>query len=228
MIVAIDGPAGSGKSTTARAVAQALGYLYLDTGAMYRAVALAFLRADAAFEREAAEALLPQLQVDLRHRDGALHVLLNGEDVSAAIRTGAVGEAASRVAALGPVREKLVAEQRRIAAGYEAEGGGVVLDGRDIGTVVFPEADVKIFMKADPAVRARRRQEELAARGEAVAYEQVLADLQRRDRQDQERALAPLRKAADAVELDTSACAFEDQVQRVIKLVEERRQQSAV
>jgi cytidylate kinase len=228
LIIAIDGPAGSGKSTTARAVAERLGYLYLDTGAMYRAVALAFLRAGAEMTAEAAERLLPGVRIDLVHAEGRLRVLLGGEDVSEAIRRTDVGAGASHVALLPAVRAKLVDEQRRIARGYEAAGGGVVLDGRDIGTVVFPEADVKVFMVADPEVRAARRREELARRGEAVAYASVLEELRQRDRQDAERALAPLRKAADAVELDTTALGFEAQVERVLQLVQERRSGSAV
>ena len=228
MIIAIDGPAGSGKSTTARAVAERLGYLYLDTGAMYRAVALAFLRQEREMTDEAAQALLPGVRVDLVHAEGDLRVLLGGEDVSQAIRRSEVGAGASRVATLPSVRRKLVDEQRRIARRYHETGGGVVLDGRDIGTVVFPDADVKIFLVADPGIRAARRCRELEARGEAVPYETVLEEMMRRDRQDAERALAPLRKADDAVELDTTRLTVAQQVERVLARVQERRDSSTV
>lgn len=228
LIVAIDGPAGSGKSTTARALAERLGYLYLDTGAMYRAVALAFLRAGAAPGASGAAAVLPQLRLDVAHVDGAMHVLLDGEDVSEGIRRQEVGAMASRVSTLPAVREKLVAEQRRIVRDHEAQGGGVVLDGRDIGTVVFPDADLKIFMVADAETRARRRAAELREHGRAASEEEVLADLLQRDRQDQQRALAPLRKAEDALELDTTDRSVEDQVRFVFDKVVERLNERAV
>ncbi len=227
MIVAIDGPAGSGKSTTAREVARRLGYLYLDTGAMYRAVALAFVRRGAAATPEAAEALLPTLRLDVRHEGDAMRVLLDGEDVSEAIRQPEVGQAASAVSALGAVRRKLTAEQRRIGSAY-ARSPGVVLDGRDIGTVVFPKADLKIFMVADAEVRARRRQTERAALGDEAPFEAVLADIEQRDRQDSRRALAPLRKADDAVVLDTTHRSVEAQVQFVLDCVRERQAQGPV
>ena len=227
MIVAIDGPAGSGKSTTARAVARRLGYLYLDTGAMYRAVALAFLQHEAAATPEAAARLLPDVRVDLRHEAGHLRVLLNGEDVSEVIRRPEVGAMASAVSALAAVREKMTAEQRRLGHAL-ADSPGVVLDGRDIGTVVFPEAAVKIFMLADPAVRARRRQAELDARGTPQPFETVLAEMQQRDAQDSRRALAPLRQAADAIELDTTERSFEEQVQFVVERVREREKTDTV
>lgn len=228
MVIAIDGPAGSGKSTTARAVAARLGYLYLDTGAMYRAVALAFLRADAEMTDAAAERLLADLRIDLVHAPEGLRVLLDGEDVSEAIRRSDVGAAASRVAMLPAVRRKLVDEQRRAARAYEATGGGVVLDGRDIGTVVFPDADLKLFVVADPHERARRRHLELAARGEDVALPDVLEEMLQRDRQDEARAHAPLRKAEDAIEIDTTRMGFDEQVDLVLSLVEERRKLSSV
>lgn len=228
MIIAIDGPAGSGKSTTARAVAERLGYLYLDTGAMYRAVALAFIRQSAKRTSEAARRLLPGIRIDLSHDERGLRIMLNGADVSEAIRQPEVSSASSEVAALEPVRTKLVDEQRRIAHSYEQEGGGVVLDGRDIGTVVFPEADVKFFMTASEKVRAERRFDELAEKTEGVSYETVLEDIRRRDQQDASRALAPLRKAEDAVELDTSGLNVEEQVDVVIQAVMERQNRSSV
>ncbi len=228
VIIAIDGPAGSGKSTTARGAARRLDYLYLDTGAMYRAVALAFLRADAPPTAEAARRVLPDLNLGVRYddSDGAMRVLLGAEDVSEAIRTQAVGQRVSRVSTLADVREKLVAVQRRIAREQTANGRGVVLDGRDIGTVVFPEAPVKIFMVAEARERARRRQAEMEARGEQAALDDVLADIEARDRADRERALAPLQRAPDAVELDTTRRSIDEQVDFVIQVVERVRERT--
>jgi len=227
LIVAIDGPAGSGKSTTAREVARRLGYLYLNTGAMYRAVALTFLRADTEASPEGAAALLPTLRLDVRHEEGDLHIFLGDEDVTNAIKRLEVGQMASQVGMLAAVRKKLVAEQRRLGTLY-GQDPGVVLEGRDIGTVVFPDAEVKIFLVADPEVRARRRQDELAAGGTPVAFETVLAEIQQRDRQDRQRALSPLRKADDAIELDTSHRSIDGQVQFVIDCVREREKARTV
>jgi cytidylate kinase len=226
VIVAIDGPASSGKSTTARAVAERAGLLYLDTGAMYRAVALAFLRAD---RREvtpaAANDVLAGLHVGVAEDEsGEMRVTLHredqeAEDVSGQIRRPAVSRMASQVSTLPTVRDKLVEEQRRVAAARVTEGGGVVLDGRDIGTVVFPEADVKIFLIADAEIRAERRYAELAEQGEAPPFEDVLANIRRRDAQDRAREESPLKKAADAVELDTSERTVEEQVDFVLQRV---------
>ncbi len=227
MIVAIDGPAGSGKSTTAREVARRLGYLYLNTGAMYRAVALAFLRADTEASPEGAAALLPTLRLDVRHEEGDMRIFLGDEDVTNAIKRPEAGQMASRVGMLAAVREKLVAEQRRLGTVY-GQDPGVVLEGRDIGTVVFPDAEVKIFLVADPEVRARRRQTELAAGGTPVSVEEVLAEIRQRDRQDRERTLSPLRKAGDAIELDTSHRSIDGQVQFVIDRVREREKARSV
>lgn len=221
LIIAIDGPAGSGKSSTARGVARRLGYLYLDTGAMYRAVALAFLRNKAAATAEAAGRLLPELTLDVRYQNGEMQVLLDGTVVSEAIRDPEVGQMASRVSTLPAVREKLVAEQQRIGQTFR-EHPGVVIDGRDIGTVVFPDADLKIFMIADAQVRAQRRQDELAEKGTVVPFEEVLAEMRQRDRQDTERAHSPLRRADDAIDLDTTHCTLEDQIQFVIDKAGER------
>ncbi len=223
MIVAIDGPAGSGKSTTARRVAEALGWLYLDTGAMYRAVALAFLDTGLPFTADAAERVLPGLQLDLRRdADGALRTFLHGEDVTGRLRTPEVSEAASRVSAVPSVRARLVDVQRRIARERIAEGGGVVMEGRDIGTVVFPDAEVKVFMVATPMARAERRHRELAGQGEDASLDAVADDLASRDARDTERAVAPLQQAEDAVTLDTTRLSIEDQVERVLALVRER------
>jgi cytidylate kinase len=228
VIVAIDGPASSGKSTTARAVAERLGLLYLDTGAMYRAVALAFLRADAEPVPAEAEDVLDGLHVGVRHdADGAMRITIgdgDDDDVTDALRAPAVTRRASEVSALPAVREKLVEEQRRIAAACEDEGGGVVLDGRDIGTVVFPEADVKIFLVADAEVRARRRRAELIEKnGETPPLDDVLENLRRRDEQDRAREMSPLRQAEDAVPLDTTERSIEEQVEFVAQRVREHR-----
>ena len=210
-------------------MAERLGYLYLDTGAMYRAVALAFLRAGAAPTSEAAEALLPDVRLDVRHREGgAMRVVLGGEDVTPAIRTQEVGTMASRVSALPEVRRRLVEEQRRIAREEVEKGGGAVLDGRDIGTVVFPDADVKVFMVADPDVRARRRLKELEARGEAATFEDVRDEIRRRDAQDEARAHAPLRAADDALRLDSTRSSIDEQVGVVLAEIGERQNPSTV
>ncbi len=223
MVIAIDGPAGSGKSTTARLVARELGFQYLDTGAMYRAIALAFLREGIPFTEEAARAFVSKLSIDLVPSEEGLRVFLNGEDVTEEIRSPEVSRAASKVSALMAVREALVKIQRRIARKFEEEYGGVVVDGRDIGTVVFPDAEVKVFMVASPEVRARRRYEELRRQGKDVTYEEVLQEILERDRRDTERAISPLRKASDAVELDTTNMSIEEQVRFVLDLVKERQ-----
>lgn len=186
---------------------------------MYRAVALAFLQADAAPTATAADALLPDLRIDIRYAEGEMRVLLNGDDVSTIVRTQAVGAMASRVSQLAAVRDKLVDEQRRIASEREAAEGGVVLDGRDMGTIVFPDADVKIFMVADVAVRAQRRQAEYAEQGRSVPIEEVRQEIIERDRQDRERELSPLQKAEDAIELDTTDRTIGEQVDFVVQRV---------
>lgn len=228
MVIAIDGPAGSGKSTTARAVAQALDFLYLDTGAMYRAVALEFLRRGAPVTESAARELLAGLQIDLKEEDHRTATYLNGEDVSEEIRRPAVSALVSDVAALPVVREKLVAEQRRLARRYEEEGGGVVLDGRDIGTVVFPDAELKIFMIADETVRAQRRFAELTDAGIETTFEDVLQDIRRRDERDATRSAAPLVRAGDAIDVDTSNLDVDEQVRLVVRAAVERRNISTV
>lgn len=198
--VAIDGPSGAGKSSMARRLAAELGYTYVDTGAMYRAVGLYALRVgkDPA-DNAAVEALLPQVHLDILLKDGTQHVLLNGEDVSAAIRAEEVGMAASAVGANPAVRAFLLDTQRALAKSRD-----VLMDGRDIGTVVLPDATVKIFLTASPEARAQRRFAELQAKGEQADFETVLADIRRRDDQDTHRAAAPLRQAEDAVLVDTS------------------------
>jgi cytidylate kinase len=225
LIVAIDGPAGSGKTSTAKAVARRLGFKYLDTGAMYRAVALAVLERGLDVTDEAVGRLLTELVIDIRYSHDELRVYRDGEDVTPAIRTPEVGGMASRVGQLPSVRAAMVDAQRRIAARFTGEGIGIVLEGRDIGTVVFPEAQVKVFMQADPEVRAQRRYEERAAQGAASTLSNVQQEIDRRDRQDTERAIAPLRRADDAIELDTTDLAFEAQVEFIADLVKDRLSQ---
>ena len=207
-LIALDGPSGVGKSTTARRVAERLGWDYLDTGAMYRAAALALLRSGRPLEdRVALEALLADL--DLAQR--GTRIYLAGEDVSEEIRNQAITRLVTPVSADGRVREVLVAQQRRIGA-----SGGWVVDGRDIGTVVFPTACCKVFLTASPGARARRRFLELEAKGQAPVEEEVLADLQRRDLADSTRAVAPLRRAEDAVELDSSRMSLDQVVDWIV------------
>lgn len=223
MIVTIDGPAGSGKSTTARGVADHLGYVYLDTGAMYRTVALGFLRADVSPTPDAARDLLPSLKVDVQYRADTMRVFLDEEDVTDHIRSPEVSAVVSDISTLKPVRERMVREQRRIGFEKEEAHGGVVLDGRDTGTVVFPAADVKIFMEADLGERARRRQKEYAAEGKDIPLSQVREEISRRDEQDRNREIAPLRRADDAIGLDTTDLTIEGQVAFVVDRVKECR-----
>jgi cytidylate kinase len=207
-LIAIDGPSGVGKSSTAKAVARALGWSYLDTGAMYRACALALRRAGTDVDdRAGLERVLAGLAIEQRGD----REYLGGEDVSAAIRTPEISQMASRVSADPRVRTVLVAQQRRIGG-----SGNWVVDGRDIGTVVFPDACCKVFLTASVAARAQRRFKELEAKGAPEPLEQVTADIQRRDHADSTRAASPLRKADDAVELDSSAMTLEQVVDWIV------------
>lgn len=228
LIVAIDGPAGSGKSTTARGVAARLGYVYLDTGAMYRAGALRLMQSGEAVDSDRAGSIVRESRIEVIYVDGEMRVLLDGVDVSRDIRAPEVGSVASRVSKLAPVREGLVQLQRAIANSFLQQRIGVVLDGRDIGTVVFPDADVKIFMIADPLVRAQRRQAELSLTGRHMKLETVLLEIQQRDRQDAERAVAPLRKADDAFVLDSTRCSMEEQETFIVNRVWERVSKTTV
>lgn len=216
--VAIDGPAGAGKSTVARAVAERIGCTYIDTGAMYRAVAHAAMRAGLAVgvDDEAIGRLAGELDFEFETCGGLRRVLVNGEDVSEVIRTPEVGALSSPVSAIPMVREHLVAAQRRMA-----ETVPVVMEGRDIGTVVFPDARVKIFLVASAEERARRRHAEMLTRGDATSYEEVLAAQRERDERDSSRALAPLRPADDAVEIDSDDMTIEEVVDAVMALVDE-------
>ena len=216
--IAIDGPAGAGKSSVARAVAARLGALYLDTGAMYRAVGLYMLRAGVDMEDHSlVTRRLPEAMVDVAYREGEQRMLLNGEDVSQAIRVNEVSQAASAVSAVPEVRHALVARQQEIA-----RENSVVMDGRDIGTAVLPGATLKIYLTAQPEERARRRLLELEAKGQDVPFEQVLREINQRDHNDSTRAASPLKKAEDAVEVDTTHMTREQVVDRVLSLARER------
>ncbi len=208
-LIALDGPSGVGKSTTAKRVAQQLGWNYLDTGAMYRVTALALHRGGVDLaDRPALEALLASLRIEQR----GSRSFLNGEDVSDAIRTPEVTKLVTPVSADPHVREVLVEQQRAIGA-----TGGWVVDGRDIGTVVFTNACCKVFLTASAEARARRRFLELQAKGVPLAYEEILADQQRRDHADSTRAVAPLRKADDALELDSSTMTLDEVVAWIVR-----------
>ena len=216
--VAIDGPAGAGKSTLARRLAAEMGYIYVDTGAMYRAIGLYALRAGKdPKDNDAVNALLPQIELRLASIEGEQHIYLKEEDVSTAIRTEAAGMAASAVGANPAVRAFLLGMQRNMAKKQD-----VLMDGRDIGTVVFPDAELKIFMTADPAVRARRRYDELRAKGDDVSLEEIERNVRERDRADMSRAVSPLRQAPDAVVLDNSRMSVEEQMAWFMELFERR------
>ncbi len=215
LIVAVDGPAGSGKSTTARQLAQKLGYLYLDTGAMYRAFTLKVLREKIdPDDLEMLEKLAAETEIKLVPNASGIRVYLDGEDVSDLIRTPEIDRIISQVSRVKAVRERMVTLQRKIGM-----SGGIVAEGRDIGTVVFPNADVKIFLVASPRERARRRLKELQARGVTISLEEVLADIQRRDKLDSTREVSPLKKAADAIEVDTTNLSIEEQVEKIYGII---------
>ena len=216
--VAIDGPAGAGKSTLARRLAAEMGYIYVDTGAMYRAIGLYALRAGKdPKDNDAVNALLPQIELRLASIEGEQHIYLKEEDVSTAIRTEAAGMAASAVGANPAVRAFLLELQRDMAKKQD-----VLMDGRDIGTVVLPDATVKIFLTAAPEVRAMRRFRELEQRGTSQPYDQVLREIVDRDYADTHRAIAPLRRAEDAVELDTGTLTFDESLRLLLETIRRR------
>jgi len=219
VIIAIDGPAGSGKSSTAREVARRLGALFIDTGAMYRAVALKSIASGIDPDSPAFGALLEGTEVGLITHDGGTLVILDGEDVTSRIRTEEVSRMASRVSRRPDVRDRMVALQRRVAHDHVTQGGTVVMEGRDIGSVVFPNADFKFFVTASPEIRAERRARELRQRGEAVDLEILLRELTQRDARDSKRAVAPLVQAEDAIRIDTSERSFEDQVESILHVI---------
>ncbi|HIZ48171.1 MAG TPA: (d)CMP kinase [Candidatus Gemmiger excrementavium] len=203
--IAIDGPSGAGKSTLARRLAADLGYVYVDTGAMYRSIGLYAVRCGVdPHDAAAVEALLPRIKLEIRLLEGTQHIYLNGEDVSEAIRAEAIGMAASAVSAHPAVRAFLLDTQRGLACSQN-----VLMDGRDIGTVVLPDATVKIYLTASAEARADRRCRELRQKGQDAVYETVLADIRQRDDQDMHRAIAPLKQAEDAIRIDTSEIDFD-------------------
>lgn len=217
--IAIDGPAGAGKSTIAKDIAKKLGFIYVDTGAMYRAMALYFLRQGiAASETERIIEASKDADITLAYADGVQQVFLNGENVTAFLRTEEVGNMASSSSVHKEVRLKLVELQRALAAREN-----VVMDGREIGTYVLPGAPVKIYLTASVACRARRRFDELAARGESCDLAAIEADIQERDERDMNREFAPLRKAEDAVLVDSSELNIEQVKERILEIVSERR-----
>ncbi|MBF8287785.1 MAG: cytidylate kinase, partial [Candidatus Rokubacteria bacterium] len=218
-VITIDGPAGAGKSTTAREVARRLGFRLVDTGALYRGLGWALMQAGVSPEDEiGVGALLARTTVELADSNTGGRVLVNGRDVTAEIRTPEIALTTSRLTALRAVRDKMTPLQRSLAA-----AGGIVLEGRDTGSVVCPDAEVKVYLDADLAERARRRRDELAARGLPADYESVKAEVALRDRQDMERELAPLRKPPGAVTVDSTALSPEAVVLRILDAVEQAR-----
>lgn len=216
VIIAIDGPAGAGKSTIARAIAHRLGYIYIDTGAMYRAVALWAMQTGIALDDPHKLDELAR-HAHIEFAAGSSRILLNGTDVTEAIRSAEVSEAASKVSALPGVRRAMVDSQRRMAA-----GSSVVMEGRDIGTVVFPDADVKIFLDAEPQVRAGRRASELREKGQDAELRSVAHEMVERDRRDRNRTEAPLVQAPDALMVDTSGLSIEEVEETVLRIIRAR------
>ena len=214
-VIAIDGPAGAGKSTVAKLVAEKLGYTYIDTGAMYRAVAWKTLQHSKEATDEDILRAVQDIDVQLTCTESGTRVTVDNTDVTREIRTPEVTHIVSRVAALGPVREKMVELQRAMAA-----DGAVVMDGRDIGTNVLPNADVKIFLTASVEERARRRYDEMKEKGYAVNFDELKREIALRDKQDSEREISPLRQAEDAVLLDTTSLSIDEVVTYVLKLSE--------
>lgn len=219
-VVAIDGGAGSGKSTTAKGVAKRINFFYLDTGAMYRAVTLKYLLCGGntnMIDQELIESIIAATTVGLVYNDAGLSVSLDGRDVTSEIRTPEVSRFVSPVSAVPEVRTWMVRKQREIA-----EGRNIVCEGRDIGTVVFPDAQVKLFMKADLVARARRRQKEMRDKGITVKLDDVLANLRFRDRYDSSRDHSPLRQADDAIVIDTTHLTIEQEIEQVVSIIQQR------
>ena len=216
--IAIDGPAGAGKSTISRKAAAELGYIYIDTGALYRTVGLNALRLGVDIQNDDAviSTLTDELKVELKFIDGEQRMFLNGEDVSTAIRTPEASMAASRVSAVPKVRQYLFDLQKSLA-----KSNNCIMDGRDIGTVVLPDADVKIFLTASPEARAQRRYKELVEKGTDVSYDEVLADMIKRDYDDSHRAIAPLKQADDAILCDTSNIDLQQSIDLIINTIKE-------
>ena len=218
--IAIDGPAGAGKSTIAKRVAAQLGFMYVDTGAMYRTIAVYLLREQVDCENEALLAqALDNISIGMKYGDGQQRMLLNGEDVTGLIRTQEVGQMASISSAKAIVREKLLALQRGLAAEHD-----VIMDGRDIGTRILPDADLKIYLTASTEARARRRFLELEQKGEHPSLEQIEAEIRERDTRDMNRSVAPLKQAEDAVLVDSSDMSIEQVTDRIVSLAKEKMQ----
>lgn len=214
--VAIDGPAGAGKSTVAKAAAKELGYIYVDTGALYRTIALNAVRNSVVDDKDAIVKMLDNTKVELKYVDGVQAVYLNGEDVSSLIRTPEISMGASKVSAIPEVRAFLLDLQRDIA-----KKNNVIMDGRDIATVVLPDAQVKIFLFASPECRATRRYKELIEKGEDVKYEDVLADVNQRDYQDSHREIAPLKPSEESVMADTSELDLDGSISLIVNIIKE-------
>lgn len=218
LAIAIDGPAGAGKSTIARRAAKQLGFIYVDTGALYRAIGLYMLEhGTETTDAPRVAALLKDIEISLTFQNGEQRVILCGEDVSDKIRTAEVSMAASNVSAIPQVRDFLFALQRNIA-----KTNNVIMDGRDIGTVVLPDAQVKIFLTASPEERAKRRYEEMIQKGQNVNYDDVLGDLRTRDYNDSHRAVAPLVPAENALIVDTTGNTLEQSVEQLIQIIKEK------
>ncbi len=223
LTIAIDGFSSCGKSTFAKRIAKRLGYLFIDTGAMYRAVALSALRAgfvtQSEIDIEEVVEMLPKINISFKYNEkrGASDIYINGELVESAIRTIEVSEAVSRISTIAQVRQMLVSTQQSMG-----ERGGIVMDGRDIGTVVFPHAQIKIYMTADPKIRAQRRYDELSAKGDKVSFEQIESNIISRDRADVNREISPLRQAEDAVVLDNSHMTMDEQMEWFEELYKSR------
>lgn len=217
--IAIDGPSGAGKSTIARKAAAYLGYIYIDTGAMYRAVGLFMTRLGINIKSEKEKVIknLPDVSIDIKYQNNEQHIFLNGEDVSCLIRTPEISMAASDAGTVMEIREKMTELQRQLA-----KNNNCIMDGRDIGSYVLPDADVKIYLTADVKIRAERRFKELCQKGEAVKYEDVLSDMILRDKNDSTREFMPLKKADDAVLIDTSNLSLDESVKAVINCIGER------
>lgn len=218
LVIAIDGPVAAGKSTVARRLARELGYIYLDTGAMYRAVAWKLKTAGVEPDDEKElRRVLGEIKIELKDTDGDLRVFLDGAEITEEIRTPEISQRASLVSTFRAVRERMVELQRAIG-----RDGGVVAEGRDIGTVVFPQADVKIYLDASPGERARRRFAELKSKGHEIPLEQTLREMEERDRRDRERELAPLSKAQDAIVIDSTGLGVDRVVERIMQEIKRK------
>ena len=217
--VAIDGPAAAGKSTVARSIAAELGFIYVDTGALYRTIGYyAHDKVDSTTNAEQVTKLLPEIRLEIKYVEGVQRIYLNGEDVSEAIRSPEMSMAASNVSAIPAVRDFLLELQRQLA-----RENNVVMDGRDIGTVILPDAQVKVFLTASPEVRAKRRMLEYAAKGQQVDFDQLLEEIKQRDYNDSHRATAPLKQADDAVLVDNSELSFEETKHKITEIIREKR-----